>query len=131
MAKDTPHPHCFELEHGPYPDSWVSVKHNLTSYELERELVTAGWRLRDKAGSITTTSIGFDRAKMMNAALKRVITIVRQQECNCVEIDDVETHTFLGIPYISVYAHARQIQRVTFDQIWSKGHLSAAPDVSM
>jgi|SRR5579871_518109 hypothetical protein len=111
MEKDTAHPQCFQLEDGPYPHAWVSVKHNLTSYELEEVLVTAGWRLCDKAGAIMTTSFGFDRVRMMNAALKRVIARVRQQKCNCLEIDDVETHSFLGIPYVSVSAHARQIQK--------------------
>ena len=111
MEKDTPHPSCFLLEDGPYPNPWMSVRHNLTSYELEEELVTAGWRLRDKAGAITATSFGFDRLRTMNAALKRVVARVRQQKCNCFEVDDVETHSFLGIPYVSVSAHARQIEK--------------------
>ena len=111
MERDTPHPPCFQLEDGPYPHAWMPVRHNLTSYQLEEELVCAGWRLRDRAGAISTTSFGFDRARMMNAALKRVAARVRQQKCNCFEVDDVETHSFCGIPYVSVSAHARQIEK--------------------
>jgi len=47
IDKDTPHPRCFQLEDDPYPNAWMSVKHNLTSYELEQELATAGWRFFD------------------------------------------------------------------------------------
>jgi hypothetical protein len=111
MAKDTPRPQCFQLEEDPYPNAWMSVKHNLTSYELEQELATAGWTFFYMAKAIRTTAFGFDRARMVHAALKRVITNVRHQKCNSLEIDDVGTHSFLGIRYVRVSAHARHIQR--------------------
>ena len=111
MEKSTPRPQCFQLEDDPYPNAWMSVKHNLTSYELEQELATEGWTFFYLARTITTTAFGFDRARMMHAALKRVITNVKEQKCNCLEIDEVETHSFLGIPYVSVSAHARHIQK--------------------
>jgi hypothetical protein len=63
------------------------------------------------AGSIRANAFGFERQKMVNAALKRVIASVQLQRCNCLEIDDVATHSFLGIPYITVSAHARHIQK--------------------
>jgi hypothetical protein len=63
------------------------------------------------ANSIRRTAFGFNRASMIAAALKRVITNVRQERCNCLEIDDVVMHSFLGVPYVSVSAHARHIQK--------------------
>ena len=111
IEKDALHPQCFQLEDGSSPNAWMTVKHNLTSHELEKELATAGWTFFYMAGSIRATAFGFDRARMINAALMRVITNVRQQRCNCLEIDDVATHSFLGMPYVSVSAHPRHIQK--------------------
>ena len=111
IEKDALHPQCFQLEDDSSPNAWMTVKHNLNSHELEKELATAGWTFFYMAGSIRTTAFDFDRVKMINAALKRVISNVRQQRCNCLEIDDVATHSFLGMPYVSVSAHPRHIQK--------------------
>jgi hypothetical protein len=68
------------------------------------------------ASPISTTAFGIDRVKMIHAALKRLITQAKVQKCNCLEIDDVSTRSFLGMPYLSVSAHPRQIQRgLVFD----------------
>jgi hypothetical protein len=48
---------------------------------------------------------------MIHAALKRLIANVKLQKCNCLEIDDVATHSLLGMPYVSVSAHPRHIQK--------------------
>jgi hypothetical protein len=32
------------------------------------------------------------------------------QNCNCLEIDAIRAHTFLGVPWISLSAHSRHIQ---------------------
>ncbi len=111
IAKDTLRPACFHLGTGSYPNAWMPVEHNLTHHELESELAAQGWTYFFMAGAIRSIAFGFDRAKMINAALKRVITNVKLQKCNCLEIDGVGTHTFLGIPYMSVSAHARHIQK--------------------
>ncbi len=111
MEKHTLRPQCFQFEDDPYPNAWMSVKHNLTPYELEKELATAGWTFFYMAGAVRTTSFGFDRAKMIHRAVKRLITNTKLQKCNCLEIEDVATHSFLGMPYVSVSAHPRHIQK--------------------
>jgi hypothetical protein len=47
----------------------------------------------------------------IDSALQRVIAGARLQHCNCIEIDEVSAHSFLGIPYVSVSAHTRHIQK--------------------
>lgn len=111
MDKDTLRPPCLQLEDDTYPNAWMSVKHNLTPQELEKELSTTGWTLFYLASPIMTNAFGFDRARMIHAALKRLITQAKLQKCNCLEIDDVATRSFLGIPYVSVSAHPRHIQK--------------------
>ncbi len=111
IEKDAPHPRCFQLQDDSLPDAWMSVTHNLTPHELEKELSSTGWTFFYMASGIRRTAFGFDRAKMVEAALKRVIANVRQLRCNCLEIDAVATHSFLGMPYVSVSAHPRHIQK--------------------
>jgi hypothetical protein len=36
---------------------------------------------------------------------------VKRQQCNCLEIDQVTTHSFLGVPCVSISAHSRNIQK--------------------
>ena len=111
MAKGTMHPECFHVEDGAQADAWISVKHNLTSFELEKELATSGWTFFFMAGTISATAFGFDRAKRMRAALQRLINGVKLQRCNCLQIDDVETRSFLGMPCVSISAHLRHLQK--------------------
>ena len=90
---------------------WASVSNALDSHEVERKLSTGGWTFIYTAGALRTTTVGFDRAKMIHAALKRLLASVKQHQCNCLEIDDVTTRSFLGMPYISVSGHSRNIQK--------------------
>ena len=40
------------------------------------------------------------------------------QKCNCLEIDEVATRSFLGMPGVSVSAHTRHIQKgMTFSGV--------------
>lgn len=111
IEKDALHPRCFQLRDDSSPSAWMSVTHNLTPRELEKELSTTGWTFFYMASAIRMTAFGFDRAKTIHAALKHVIANVKRQKCNCLEIDGVAAHSFLGIPYVSVSAHPRHIQK--------------------
>lgn len=111
MDKDAHRPQCLKLEEDPYPNTWIPVKHNLTPNDLEKELSTTGWTLFYLASPISSTAFGFNRAKMIHAALKRLIAQAKLQKCNCLEIDDVATRSFLGMPYVSISAHPRHIQK--------------------
>lgn len=111
MRSDAQHPQWVELSEEPYPDGWRSVTRNLTRRKLETELSAAGWTLFYIATAIRKTAFGFDREDMIRTALKRVITKVSVERCNCLEIDKVSTHSFLGMPYVSVSAHPRHLQQ--------------------
>jgi hypothetical protein len=104
-------PEPLRLENELHPSGWTSVANNLDGHQLEDQLAIAGWTFFYMAGKIRTTAFGFDRQKMILAALKRVIANVKLEKCNCLEIDEVATHSFLGMPYVSVSAHSRHIQK--------------------
>jgi len=111
IEKHAPRPECFHLKDHSVPNDWMAIAHNLSSRELEKELSTAGWTFFFMANAIRTTVFGFNPAKMFGRALERLIGNVRQQRCNCLEIDGVATRSFLGLPYMKVSAHPRHIQK--------------------
>ena len=63
------------------------------------------------AGEIKATVFGFDRQKTLRAALKRLIANVKSQHCNSIEITRVTGKSFLKVPYVSVSAHPRHLQK--------------------
>src|ERR1043166_8343068 len=95
MAGDAVRPPCVQVENGAFPNAWVSVAAGLT-HELEKCLLASGWTFFYMAGAVRTTACGFDRTKMIHSALRRAITSVSRQKYNCLEIDAVTSHSFLG-----------------------------------
>jgi hypothetical protein len=55
--------------------------------------------------------MAFNPDKGTAAALKRVMASVREDGCNSLQIQAVERRSFLGMPYVSVSAHPRHIQK--------------------
>jgi hypothetical protein len=104
-------PQSFRIGTEPYPNAWMPVTRTGTPHELETELAVAGWTFFYMSGEIRRFAFGFDRQKMIDAALGRLIASVKLEKCNCVEIDSVVTHSFLGMPYMSVSGHSRHIQK--------------------
>jgi hypothetical protein len=88
---------------------WAAVKDNPSTFEKKVE--EAGWTFFFMAGEIKTTVFGFDKQSALRAALKRLITDVKSRDCNSIEITRVVDKSFLRIPYLSVSAHARHLQK--------------------
>jgi hypothetical protein len=111
IKKGTPLPEPLRLGADSQATGWASVTNTLDGHELEHKLSSGGWTFFYIAGAIRTTVFGFDRAKMIHAALRRLLASVKLHKCNCLEIDDIVTRSFLGMPYISVSGHTRNIQK--------------------
>jgi len=111
VAKSAPLPEQWRLENDATESGWGPLWNNLDGHQLEKELTTEGWTFFYMAGRIKATAFGFDREKMVHTALKRLIANTRLQNCNCLEIDEVAPHSFLGMPYVSISAHSRHIQK--------------------
>ena len=111
IARGTPLPPAWRLEDDSVASGWSRLANIFDSHQLDKELVAAGWTFFLMAGAITTTAFGLSRPRMLDAALAQLIAAVRLQRCNCLEIDDVRMRSFLGIPYISISAHSRHIQK--------------------
>jgi len=94
---------------GPNFNNWISVgKRDRPG--LEASIHKAGWTFFYLAGEIRATVFGFDEQETARRAVKRLITDVKAQHLNCLEISQVSMRSFLGVPYATVAGHARHIQ---------------------
>jgi hypothetical protein len=111
IEEGTAVPPSFRLETAAYPAVWMSPGDNLSPQELESELTSSGWSFFYEAGAVRKTAFGFDQGKAVHAALEQLAAGAVLNNCNCLEIDEVAGHSFLGIPWVSVSAHSCRIQR--------------------
>jgi hypothetical protein len=111
-------PEPLRLETAPTESGWTVMANNLDRLQISKELATAGWIFFYLAGVIKTTAFGFDRGKSIKTAMKRLFATVKLQKCNCVEIDEVATLSFWGVPYVRVTAHSRRIQKSSAPRKW-------------
>jgi hypothetical protein len=58
-----------------------------------------------------TTVFGFDREKALRTALGRLIENLKPVKCNSLEITHVADKSFLKMPYVTVSAHPRHLQK--------------------
>ena len=103
-------PEYFRLETEPDSNGWKSVA-NPDPRELDRKLNQAGWIFFYMAGEIKSTVFGLDRRKALRSALKQVISRVKAQNCNGLQITLVTSGSFLKLPCVSISAHSRHIQQ--------------------
>ena len=106
----TPLPEPLKLESDSAATHWAYIANDLNGRQLAAQLNTAGWTFFYMAGSIRTAAFGFQRQNMVNAALRRSLATAELQRCNCLVIDEVAMHSFLGMPYVRLTAHSRHIQ---------------------
>jgi len=107
-------PESIPFEREPESNGWRAVGNaggNMDHRELEGKIHQAGWTLFYMAGEIQSMAFGSDGPQPVHAALKRIIASVKSEKCNSVEVTKVTKHTFLKIPYVTVSAHARHIQK--------------------
>ena|ERR1700676_4932603 len=110
IEQNTTLPGTLALESSSTGSGWTQMTNNPSRHLLEEKLSAAGWTFFLMAGTIKTIGFGFDQPGMIQGALNRLIAAVKLQKCNCLEIDAVTKHSFLGLPYVSLSAHSRHIQ---------------------
>ena len=111
IVSGTPLPPAWRLEDDLVARGWSRLANTFDSHQSENELAAAGWTFFFMAGAITATAFGLSGPRRLDVALTRLIAAVRLQRCNCLEIDDIRMRSFLGIPYVSISAHSRHIQK--------------------
>jgi hypothetical protein len=109
IEEGTPLPESLRFESEPYSNGWRLVK-NLNGYELDQKTTKAGWNFFYMAVEIKATVFGFDEEKALRRAVERILTNLKSEKFNCLEITQVAAKSFLGLPYVTVSAHPRHIQ---------------------
>jgi hypothetical protein len=101
---------CLGLESDPYSGSWSIVK-VLDGFALDRKIHASGWNFFFMATEVKAMFFGALGAKKIQNALKRILGKVKQQHFNGLEVTEIVTRRFLGVPYTIVSAHSRHIQQ--------------------
>ena len=94
-------------------NGWILVK-NLEGYGLDRKIREAGWTFFFLAGEMQASVFGSDTEKTTHRAITRLLANLNSDKLNCFEITQVACKRFLGLPYVSVSAHSRHIQKSMF-----------------
>jgi len=93
-----------------YCQDWCSLG-ALESSGFDHTVRAAGWNLFFMAGELRAMATAWGGQNATRRAVARLLAQTRLQHFNCLELSHVLRKYFLGIPYISVVAHPRHIQR--------------------
>ena len=108
-----------------YSDQWCSLGTN-ESGGLDRNLRDAGWNFFFMADELRTIVPPWGGQKTLRAGVKRLLARTMAQQFNCMQLGNILRKSFLGIPFVSVVAHARHVQlgsRIeSLEQRTSKGN---------
>ena len=81
------------------------------AFSLDRKIHAAGWNFFFMAAEVNAMFFGSLKAANLQSALKRILAKVKQQHFNGLEVTAIVPHHFLGVPYVTVSAHSRHMQR--------------------
>ena len=101
---------ALDLESESYSGAW-GVLQSHTSATLDKRIRGTGWNCFFMAAEVKATVLGALAAKSIRRALKQIFARVRKPDFNCLEVTKISEGRFLGVPYVTVSAHSRHIQR--------------------
>jgi hypothetical protein len=109
IRENTLGPAGLAIESESFLPGWRAVK-NLNGRELGHKIESAKWNYFYLAGPIRATVIGRETLATLRKGLKRVLAKQQTQNYNSLEITKITSRRFLGVPFLSISAHARHIQ---------------------
>jgi hypothetical protein len=98
-----------DVESEPYFRNWRSLGIRESS-GLDRKVRAKGWNLFFMAGEIRAVVPAWGGHNTLRRGVKRLLAQARLQHFNCLEVTQVLRKYFLGVPYVSIAAHARHLQ---------------------
>ena len=99
-----------KLENESFSKGWGILK-AVGASALELKVGAAGWNCFFLAGEVKTTVFGSPGVENGHRAVRDILSKVRDQNFNCLEVTRVTGGHFLGIPYTTVAAHSRHLQK--------------------
>ena len=98
------------LQSEPYFGHWSVVKVS-EGVTVDHKIHAARWNFLFMADEIKATFFGVIGAGKVQRALQRIARKVKYQNFNCLEVTAIVAKRFLGVPYATVSAHSRHIQK--------------------
>jgi hypothetical protein len=98
------------LETEPCTGEWSLLK-VLDGFALDRKIHAAGWNFFFMASEVKVMFFGALGTRKLQNALKRILAKVKQQHFNSLQITEIVSRHFLGVPYVTVSAHSRHMQQ--------------------
>ncbi len=92
----------------PFSKGWTQVAPEDRA-GLDRQINEAGWSFFYQAGEIKARAFGDDE-KAVRRAVEGILAGPEMEKFNCMEITSWKTMRFLKMPFVTLTAHARQIQ---------------------
>jgi hypothetical protein len=131
FKEGTSFPEGFQLDTASYFPGWRSVK-GLNGYALDRKTQDAGWTFFYLAGESRASAFGREGEKTVHRAIERILTGLKSERFNSLEVTHVVFKHFLGVPYATVSFHKRNMQEGMFllggsgSPAWKDARLTAA-----
>ena len=102
-------PQILGLETEPSFGDWSLVK-VMNGFALDRQIHAAGWTFFFMAAEVKAMFFGSLGVAKVQSALKRILAKVKPQHFNGLEVTAIVSRHFLGVPYVTVFAHSRHLQ---------------------
>lgn len=109
LAEGTQLPASMFMTTAPCTPGWKQIQ-NVTIQGFKELIARAGWHFLFIATELEATIYGWNTEKAVRKAARRITEQSQAAKYNCVEILRVEASRFLGIPFVRITAHSRQIQ---------------------
>jgi len=98
------------LESEPCSAGWRLLK-VLDGFALDRKIHAAGWNFFFMATEVKVMFLGSLGAAKIQNALKRILKKVKEQHFNGLEVTEIVSRRFIGVPYVTISAHSRHMQQ--------------------
>jgi hypothetical protein len=98
------------LESEPCSGEWNLLK-VVDGFALDRKIHEAGWNFFFMAPEVKVMFFGSLGATKIQNALNRILKKVRKHHFNGLEVTEIVSRRFFGVPYVTVSAHSRHMQQ--------------------
>ena len=102
-------PDSAHLETRSYSKAWRSVA-GVDNFALARRLRAAGLHLFFIAGELKVIELGWG-ASAIRRGMKRILSRSRKRDLNCMEITQIRSAHFLGLPCVAIHGSSFHIQK--------------------
>jgi hypothetical protein len=110
IREDTILPSGLIIETETFLPGWGAVR-DCDGYRLSRKIAEAKWNFFYLAGEVKAIVLGRAGPESLRRAVRSILAKPEARKFNSLEIAGTRSRWFLGIPFVSVTANFRHIQR--------------------